>query len=228
MLLKEDEITWQTILYDLIKSEKMDPWNIDISLLTQKYIGIVKKLQETNFSLSGKVILASSILLKIKSNKLLTENLAEFDNLLYQSEELEEMDQFEDVKQERLINPKLTIKTPQARKRKVSINDLVFALERALEVDQRRKHRKIKMEEIPEHLKIPERKIDLGNKIKEVYVKIKNFLKKQNKVTFTELLPSEEKSDMIYTFIPLLHLDNQRKINMKQEIPFEEIEIDLK
>ena len=42
MLLKEDEITWQTILYDLVKTEEMDPWDIDISLLSQKYLETVK------------------------------------------------------------------------------------------------------------------------------------------------------------------------------------------
>ncbi len=229
MLLKEDEITWQTIIHDLIKTEKMDPWNIDISILTQKYIEIVKKLQETNFSVSGKVILASSILLKIKSDKLLVESITNFDNLMYENEELEELDQFEDSEtQERLVNPKLTIKTPQARKRKVSINDLVFALERALEVENRRKVKKINYEEAANNVKIPEKKIDLGNKITNLYEKIRNFLKKENKVTFTELLPSKEKEDIIYTFIPLLHLDNQKKIDIYQPKPFEEIDITIK
>ena len=164
MLLKEDEITWQTILLDLIKTEKMDPWNIDISILTQKYIDIVKKLQEINFSMSGKVILAASLLLKIKSDKLLSENITAFDSLLYEQEELENPEDFIQETQERLINPKLTIKTPQARKRKVSVNDLVFALERALEVEQRRKIRKVEYERIPENLKVPDKKIDIGNK----------------------------------------------------------------
>ena len=177
MLLKEDEITWQTILFDLIKTEKMDPWNIDISILTHKYIAIVKKLQETNFSLSGKVILAASLLLKIKSDKLLNENMLAFDNLLYETEELENPDDFVGEEQERLIHPKLTIKTPQTRKRKVSVNDLVFALERALEVEQRRKMRYIREAEIPDSIKVPDKKIDIGNKITEICEKIKNFLK---------------------------------------------------
>jgi segregation and condensation protein A len=226
MLLKEDEITWQTILLDLIKTEKMDPWNIDISILTQKYIDIVKKLKEVNFSLSGKVILAASILLKIKSDKLLNENITAFDDLMYEHEELEE--NFIEEKQERLVNPKLTIKTPQARKRKVSINDLVFALERALEVEQRRKIRYIREAEVPDSIKVPDKKIDIGNKITEIYEKIKNFLKKENKVTFSQLTPSKEKEDVIYTFIPLLHLDNQKKIHLQQEKPFEEINIIIK
>ncbi|MBT7706313.1 segregation/condensation protein A [archaeon] len=228
MLLKEDEITWQTILFDLIKTEKMSPWDIDISLLTHRYIEIVKKLQEINFSLSGKVILAASLLLKIKSDKLLTENILAFDNLMYEHEELEDPGDFIQEEQGRLVNPKLTIKTPQTRKRKVSVNDLVFALERALEVEKRRKQRYIREAEVPDHIKVPEKKIDLGDKIKDIYEKIRSFLKKENKVTFTQLLPSQEKEDIIYTFIPLLHLDNEKKIHLYQEKPFEEIDITIK
>ena len=43
IILKENEITWQTIIYDLINSEQMDPWNVDISLLTQKYIEMIRE-----------------------------------------------------------------------------------------------------------------------------------------------------------------------------------------
>mgnify|MGYP000237621912 CR=1 FL=1 len=45
MLLSEDEITWQTIIYDLVKSEQMNPWDVDVSVLTKKYIIILKKLK---------------------------------------------------------------------------------------------------------------------------------------------------------------------------------------
>ena len=115
MLLKRDEITWQTIIYDLVRTEQLDPWDIDISILSKKYLEIVKRLQETNFFISGKVILASAILLKIKSDKLLDENIAHFDNLLFDNE-LEEFEDFEQKnKRIKLMeNPRLTIRTPQA------------------------------------------------------------------------------------------------------------------
>ena len=45
LLIKEEEISWRTILYDLVKSEEMDPWNIDITLLTQKYIETILHLE---------------------------------------------------------------------------------------------------------------------------------------------------------------------------------------
>ena len=33
LLMQKDEITWQTILNDLIKSGEINPWDIDISIL---------------------------------------------------------------------------------------------------------------------------------------------------------------------------------------------------
>jgi chromatin segregation and condensation protein Rec8/ScpA/Scc1 (kleisin family) len=41
------------------------------------------------------------------------------------------------------------------------------------------------------------------------------------------LMPSDNKEDKVYAFIPLLHLTNQGKLDMEQYQPFGEIEIML-
>ena len=57
---------------------------------------------------------------------------------------------------------------------------------------------------------------------------IKKYVGKGNKrLTFNHLIPSESKEDKVYTFIPLLHLTNQRKINLHQQKHFEDIEVEL-
>tara|TARA_B100000315_G_scaffold259880_1_gene317826 strand:+ start:1352 stop:1498 length:147 start_codon:yes stop_codon:yes gene_type:complete len=33
----EDEVTWQTILYNLVKKEGMDPWDVNVSQLAQNF-----------------------------------------------------------------------------------------------------------------------------------------------------------------------------------------------
>ncbi|MEK6828202.1 MAG: segregation/condensation protein A [Nanoarchaeota archaeon] len=50
----------------------------------------------------------------------------------------------------------------------------------------------------------------------------------KDKLTFSKLLPSESKEDKVHTFIPLLHLAQQSKIELVQDIPFGEIQILLK
>ena len=229
MLLKRDEITWQDLIKDLVKSEGIDPWNVDISLLAKKYVDIVKQLKEVNFFVSGKVVLAASILLKIKTNNLLNNNFADFDSLLFSNEDDDEEDYSSNY---RLgtndHNVRLTIKTPQTRKRKVTLNDLVGALEKALEVDERREIRKRRFDRIPESIKIPERNINLGEKIKGVHGSIIEwFQKNENDITFDHLLKGGEKTDKVYTFIPLLHLENHDKISMNQSKHFENIYIRL-
>jgi|TARA_B100001971_G_scaffold207197_1_gene227025 segregation and condensation protein A len=224
ILHNEDEVTWQALLYELIKKEEINPWDINISLLTKKYIETIKKLKELDFRISGKVLLAAAILLKIKSNRLINEDLSELDRLLTQSEEelLEELDLEEPRAHDEEKHP-LIPRTPQPRKRKVSVFDLVKALEKALEVKQRRVLNSIP----PMDVKIPEKKRDITQIIKEVYTRIKSFVTRQNKLTFSQLIPSSTKEDKIYTFIPLLHLTNQRKVNLDQKEHFGEIEIML-
>jgi len=228
MLVQQDEITWQTIIYDLIKTEQMDPWDIDISILTQRYIETVNRLKEMNFFISGKVLLASSILLKIKSYKLMDEDIAGFDSYLFNTgqEELSLGDLEEIPRLSRDQLPKLTIKTPQARKRKVNLQDLMNALQKALEVNQRRVVRRMREEQVFNMPEIPQRKVDVSKLIKDIYDKIINLFQKKEMVTFARLVPSERKEDKILTLIPLLHLDTQGKINMVQHEHFGEIEIE--
>ncbi len=224
MLMQEDEITWQSIIYDLVKSEQMNPWDIDISLLTHKYLETIKEMQEHNFFISGKVILASAILLKIKSTKLLTENLADFDAQLFQQNEdlLDDGNYIDPITQQPI--PSLLIKTPQARKRRIDLNDLISALDKALKVNQKRMIRR-SAERIVYEARLPEKKVDITELIKSVYNKILNWFKKKEKITFTELVGSDKKDDKINTFIPLLYLANGHSVDLNQEIPFGEIEI---
>ncbi len=225
---KADEVTWQSIIYELVKSEQMDPWDIDVSILTQKYMGMLKTLKEHDFRVSGKVLLAAAILLKIKSNKLVGDDLSELDRLLIGvEEEMEELgfDERGDIQKLTEI-PALIPRTPQPRKRKVSIFDLVEALERALEVKKRRLLNSIP----PLNLEAPKKKKDITEIIREVYGKIKSFFIStlKDKLTFSKLLPSESKDDKVHTFIPLLHLAQQNKIELLQQSHFGEIEILLK
>jgi len=226
LLFDDDEVTWQSMLYELVKTEQMDPWDLDVSLLTKKYIDMVRNLKELDFRVSGKVLLAAAILLKIKSGRLVGEDLMQLDRLIAGSED-ELFEEVEDFVEKPSLEekPSLIPRIPQPRKRKVSIYDLVGALEKALEV----KHRRVRHSIPPLNVEIPKKTREITQVIREVYGKIKSFFFKnqKNKVTFSQLVPSDKKEDKIYTFIPLLHLDHQRKIDMEQEEHFSDIEITL-
>ena len=46
-------------------------------------------------------------------------------------------------------------------------------------------------------------------------------------ITFTELVGSDKKQDKLATFVPLLHLSNQEKVDLSQEEHFKEIYIKI-
>lgn len=220
-----DELTWKDILLDLVRREGMDPWNLDISLISKKFLEMLNKLREMDFRVSGKIVLAASLLLKMKSDRLMEEDIASFDNLL--SQEPEDFEMFDmlqaSIEDEKPETPRLVPKIPQPRKRKVSVHDLVKALEKALETKNRRK-----MNEVPEFkVQVPKKGRDISLVIGDIYKQIIDIFKPGRKITFSELLPSEDKEDKVFTFIPLLHLDTARKINMSQEEHFGEININL-
>lgn len=229
ILSKESNLTWQDIIFELIKTEQMDPWDVDISLLSQKYTEIIKSLQETNFLLSGKVILASAMLVKIKSSKLVEEDICHLDSILYPSEDpIDTFDYLEQHERPVIEVPGLAIRSPQARKRRISVQDLVSALERALEVNKRRILRNNAMLELGT-MKIPEKEIDITALISSVFDRVKSLFSRNEPITFTAVLPANaSKRDKILTLFPLLILDNEAKIDLAQEKPFGEISITLK
>ncbi len=228
ILFNQDEITWKTLLLELVKQDNIDPWDINISTLTQRYITMVKEMKKADLRISGKVVLAAAILLRIKSQRLLTEDIANFDNMMSSSEEdlLDETEvpgfMFDRAQYKKL---RLIPRTPQPRKRKVSIYDLLDALQRALDVEERRRLR------VPKKLKLelPEKKIDLNELMTQVYIKILGLHKKadEKKIMFTNLIPDQSKTSKIHTFVPLLHLTNQRKLDLEQPSHFGDIQIQV-
>lgn len=118
---------------------------------------------------------------------------------------------------------------PRVRKRKVTVFELVEALKKALDVDIKRAERLAAWKNQPIH-PLPEvRRVDIFAKIEAVFAKIRLFVKKFNKKTmlFEELIPSKNKKDIIWTLIPLLHLANEDKIALRQQVPFGQLYVDV-
>lgn len=233
MLLEEEEISWKNIIYDLVKTEQMDPWDVNITKLTGRYIEVIKQMQEHDLKVSGKIILAAAILLKIKSTHLLDKDISNFDALLQAQDEDEYMEIEEEIldqEQRRKGNQPYTLipRNPQPRNRKVSVEDLVQALGRAMRT-KRRVLAKIRPQSFNKILH--SKKIDMMEVIRDVFHKIEFYTKKDQKdtITFSRLLPPKAgREEKVYTFLPLLHLENHHRINMEQSEPFEEIHVKLK
>lgn len=229
LLFVEDELSWKDIIYKLIEDEHMDPWDIDVSILAQKFLEMLQKLKELDFRISGKMILASAILLKMKSDILLEQDIPQFDNMMNAVEENLPLDDSGSPIVSIADGLQLYPKTPQPRQRKVSVYDLVNALEKALEVEVKRNKNRLQAKKI--EVKIPEKHFDLGKSMVTVYSRVEshynNHKTKDNVLTFDDLVMSDSKKDKVLTFVPLLHLDTQRKIDMEQKRHFDTIAVKL-
>ena len=227
-LLFGDKLSWQAIIYDLINTEQLNPWDIDISLLSKKYLEKIKEFEEANFFVSSKVLLAASLLLRIKSEILLNYDLKSLDDILLGKKEEKKYYQ-ERIELEDEI-PGLIVRTPLPRFKKVTLDELMKALGKAITTENRRIKKIVvaRQQEFETAIALPKNRINIKDKIKEVYLKLKEvFSSREKKLAFSELA-GQSIENRISTFIPLLHLDNQQKIWLEQDGHFEEIWILLK
>jgi segregation and condensation protein A len=221
------EIGWQEIIYDLINTEQLDPWNIDITILTDKYLEKIAGLEEADFFVSSKVLLAASLLLRIKSEILLNRYIKSIDEILFGKKE-EKKYELERIELEEGI-PELIPRSPIPRFKRVTLQELIDSLNKAIVTENRRIKKEIvnknALREVD--ISIPKRKFNIKNKIRELYEKLflhfkENELKK--KISFTDFIGTN-KEERIISFSPLLHLDNQQKVWLEQETHFGDFDI---
>ena len=67
---QEAEVDGIEILVDMAKHGKIDPWNVDIVEVTDKYLMHLFQSKAQNLRLTGRTLLFAAILLKLKSNVL--------------------------------------------------------------------------------------------------------------------------------------------------------------
>jgi segregation and condensation protein A len=225
-LLFNREIGWQEIIYDLINTEQLNPWDIDIIILTNKYLDRIKEFEETDFFVSSKVLLAASLLLRIKSEILLNQYVKSIDDILFGKKEqiripLERIELDEDI-------PDLISRSPLPRLKKVTLKELIESLNKAIITENRR----IKKEIVTKNsfressFSLPKRKFSIKDKITEIYRNLTDLFneKTEKKIPYSEFI-KENKEEKIISFLPLLYLEDQNKIWLDQKFPFDEINI---
>lgn len=227
-LITGEEVSWQAIINDLIKTEQLDPWNIDLAILADRYMVIIKQLEEANFFISSKVLLACALLLRFKSEILNNDYIKNLDEAMYGKKD-EKKYVLERIELDEDELPILVPRTPMARFKKVTLKELMSALNKAIETEGRRIRKDIRANQaekaalsvMPKETRIP-----LKDRVQEIMSRIKNHLiREKQEITFHELSPTRE--EKLATFLPILHLDNNEKIYMKQYDAFQDIFIKL-
>ena len=137
-----DELDGIEVLYQMAKQGKIDPWNIDLADIADKYMLHLAESKSNNLRLSGRAFFFLSILLKLKSNILVGIDPSQFEMQEEQaSSEFEDMgnedfsdDMYESdyysnnvIPIEDIIQRRTSVK--QNRNRVVTLKDLIRQLE---------------------------------------------------------------------------------------------------
>jgi segregation and condensation protein A len=214
--------SWEEIIYHIVSVENLDPWDIDLIKLTQGFIKFIRTAQELDFRIPAKIVFVVAILLKLKADY-----LSIFEEKESKVEEaLKEEKPFEDLG----IDPSLAVFAHPIKripKRQVTLDELIKALKKALEVHERKIKRRISLQA---RLRAEVSVEDAAQKIEKVLREIEEALEKtkREKIEFREIVEEWRRDTIVEHFIPLLHLEQNEKIQTEQPEIFKEIWITKK
>ncbi len=154
------------ILIDLVISDEIDPWDIDLEELTRKFIENVRQMVKLNLRLSGRTLLAASVLLRIKSERLFEPATTE--------EEFFESVENSCEEQNYVIVPPIREPLRRREERKTSIFELVESLQQAMHEELIKKNFPRKRRSKP-RLFIEMDESSIKEKMETVYMKVRNL-----------------------------------------------------
>ncbi len=223
------------LLLHLVRSTEMDIYEIDTSVIIEKYLDYIEKMQEVNIDIASEFLVMAATLVHLKSKMLIgaTEEVAEEEtefainseedlkNRILEYEKYKNMTEvFKELEEKR---GDFYTKDPMSLKEftdktitndgSVTIDDLVNAF---LAYQERINYLK------PIHTKITKKEISVEDRI----VSIKEKLLEKKKMDFLELFDTVTKEYIVVTFLAILQMNKNSEINIYQEKNFENIIIE--
>ena len=223
------------LLLHLIKTSKMDIYDISIEEITKQYLDFIKKMKTLNLDIASEYLVMASELIEIKSKLLLPSNkdLGEDEyeedprealiNRLVEYKKYKDMiDTFKELESSRKdFFTKEPINLNEYRDNDikndgdVSLDDLLNALNEFL---------KRKEDEKPRETKITKKELSVTDRT----IQIRDVLKKKKKVSFFDLFEVKTKEYVVVTFLSILEMAKFGEILIKQEDNFNNIIITTK
>lgn len=223
------------LLLHLVKETKMDIYEVNISLIIERYLEYINSLKDLNIDIASEYLVMAADLIHIKSKKLINKD--------FESENKEEetfIESEEDLKkklkmyeQYKKIGESLS-KLEENRKdyytklpenlseyreedtklsTDISIEDLINAF---LRFKDREKYIK------PINTRVTKKELSVHERI----VSIRNVIKEKKKLNFVELFDSFKKDYVIVTFLSILEMAKNNEISLTQSDNFQDIMIE--
>ncbi len=203
------------ILVSLARNGEIDPWNIDIVELTDKFLREVEEMEKMDLRVSGRTLLYAAILLRMKSN------------VLVEVEKSEEL--IDDGSDNFVITdyPVPALPLRRSSRRPVTLEELLVELKKAEAIEERRLERfKNKKEErratIREVLSIAHEE-DIESGVVKMRDLLDGLFEKEKNVQFSDLTVSLDRAGRVMAYLALLFLATKKEIWLEQEELFGEL-----
>lgn len=224
------------LLLHLIRSSKMDIYDINIESITKQYLDFINNSKEMNMDIAADYLVMAAELIHLKSRTLLhkddeeesdeyelqsTEDLR--DRLLEYEQMKEVTSTFKELEDRRSdFFTKLPSDLSEFREEgqitnpgDVTVDDLVNALKLFLEREKLNK---------PLNTKVTKRELSVGDRT----VQIRNILKTKKKCEFTSLFEEVSKPYIVVTFLSVLNMSKNNELVITQDKNFGDIYLEMK
>jgi segregation and condensation protein A len=220
------------ILVDMAKSQKVDPWNIDIVDITDKFLQEVFELKANNLRLTGRTLFFAAVLLRLKSDILEgIDPLAEQEVISEDfNEDYDDPDFIEEtvntnnvVSLDEVIQRRTSVRLN--RNRVVTLKDLIKQLEFYEKIEQKRSlknaHERAKRRAQSYANFTPEDIINIAHdeyiedSVDRLHDILIRLFETDDRVELSEI--KETGMDKISTYIALLFLSARSRIDLVQD-----------
>ena len=202
---------WQEVLSSIVIDEGLNPEDVDITRLADFFMIHMQRLKVFDFRIPARFVLVAAILLRMKCEILLeTESEKEV-----KGEEIPPLN-IDNV-------PQLLPPIERRPTRKVTLTELILALNKTMEFKERKESKHLRMRQAIETLIEPEEDVEV--RIKDVF---SNVLRHGTLMKFSDLLPAWRRAEIVRIFMPLLYLSVRGKVELVQEEIFKDIFIHVK
>ena len=229
---ENNEVDGIEILVQMARQGKIDPWNIDIIDITDKYLTHLFQSKSQNLRLTGRTLLFASILLKLKSNILEGVELSDFDTQpeepeFYDDEPLDYEQEYIPTNNVVSIDEVLQRRTSVRlnRNRVVTLRDLIRQLEFYEMLDKKQSlknaHERAKRRVKNYSNLSPEDIINLAHDeyiekgVERLRANLEDILNRQDKIELNELTLLG--MDKISAYISLLFLTAESDYDLEQD-----------
>ena len=208
--------SWEEILYYVVSIENINPWDIDLVKLVDGFIKFLNKVKKLDFRIPAKIVFVASILLKLKARQL----------DLFEEERRKRIQKILREVEELSIDPNLIeLAYPVKRvvRRPITLDELISAIKSLMELKKKKEKRFFEIERIQNRIELPEE--DISQRIEKIYREIDEIVKreKRRKINFKEIVKEWKREEIVRKFVPLLHLEQNRKITTEQEEFFKDL-----